>query len=65
MKSIGVNVNDVARKNLTLTIRLYGLREFKVRTWLAVQFIKLAALVAPFGVEVESQFFEGEQDEDS
>jgi hypothetical protein len=55
MKSIGVNVNDVMKKNLTLTIKLYGLREFKVRTWLALQFIKLAALVAPFGVEIENR----------
>jgi hypothetical protein len=46
------NINDMAKKELTLTFTINGLREFKIRAWIVLRLIDLIALIAPFSIVV-------------
>lgn len=45
MKALNVSVAEAAR-NLTIEVKITGLRMFRARMWLAALICKLAALVA-------------------
>ena len=51
MKSFGVHLPRVA-KQFDLKIKVTGVRRFRVRVWLGVQVLKLAAIVMGVGFEV-------------
>lgn len=52
MKELTFDINNMAKKQLTLTITMKGFREFKIRCWLAMRLIGLLSLIAPFNVKV-------------
>jgi len=52
MSEVMVNTRSVVRQNLKIQVRLTHWREMKVRLWLAVQILRLAALVGGLGLAI-------------
>lgn len=42
-----------AIQSLTLKVRVTGMRRFRIRMWLAIRLLKLAAWVIGTGIEIE------------
>jgi hypothetical protein len=47
-----VRMAEIA-KDITINIRLTGMKRFAVRMWIGVQIIRLAALILPTATEIE------------
>lgn len=47
-----IDINDVT-KTMSITVRVKGVRVFRLRMWIAIQILKLAAFVAPVCTFVE------------
>jgi len=47
-----VDINDITR-DIVLTIRVKGLRKFKLRLWLTRQVLKLAARISGWRISFE------------
>jgi hypothetical protein len=50
--AINVTSHEIMQ-NLTLEVRFSGVKAFKVRTWIAVRLVKLAAVIIGCGVKVD------------
>lgn len=48
------DVNDLVQ-NLTLQVRITGMRGFRFRVWLCFAILRLAWFVLPFNVEMEER----------
>lgn len=55
-----VNAVDLARK-VTIVVKIKNYRQFRIRNWVAVKLVWLAALVGGFGFEI-SELEEGKND---
>lgn len=44
-----------AMRNVTMTIRITGQREFRIRTWVAVRLMAVAAVVLGCNIAVEME----------
>jgi hypothetical protein len=51
---INVNAAD-AMKNITMTVRVTGMQQVKIRTWVGCQLIRLAAVVMGCGMVIHTQ----------
>jgi hypothetical protein len=47
-----VRMGEIA-KDITINIKLTGMKRFAVRMWIGVQIIRLAALILPTATEIE------------
>jgi hypothetical protein len=45
------NMQDLA-KDITLNVRITGERSFRIRSWIAIKLIQMAAMVFPANVNV-------------
>jgi hypothetical protein len=47
-----VNMSDVAN-SMSITVRVKGVRIFRVRMWMMIQILRLAAFVSPVSTFIE------------
>lgn len=52
MAQANININEIS-KCFFVEVRVTGVTSFHIRTWCAIQLIKLAAIIMPANVNVE------------
>jgi hypothetical protein len=48
---VGVNMNEVG-KELTVRIKLVGIKKFKLRAWVALKLLMLTDMICPLEIEI-------------
>jgi len=46
-------VKEIIKKNVTMNVKITGMKEQKMRFWIGAELIKLAAFIMRVGVEVK------------
>jgi hypothetical protein len=48
-----IDINQVCRESLSMQVMVKGCKRFKIRMFFVMQLLRIAAWIAPFGMEVQ------------